>query len=206
MPEPTPVTLTHDRGTVVVTGGPPGFTPHELPGVLFDPRTDTHRCQGRYYRGVVEQLIRDKLAYVDEARGWKNEPAGLKLHTDRDPFPHQKEAVAEWTRTGRRGCVILPTGTGKTFVAVLCMAKVDRPTLIVTPTLAAMVSDFEKARRAALTPLAEETPPAPAAPAETPPPKKSHKKTWIIVGVVLGVIAIAALASGGGDDGGGGGY
>jgi hypothetical protein len=36
-----PVSLSYDRGTVLVTGGPPGFVFSTLPGVVFDPRTST---------------------------------------------------------------------------------------------------------------------------------------------------------------------
>src|SRR5206468_11134537 len=34
-----------------------------------------------------------------------------------------------------RGLVVLPTGTGKTFVAVLAIARAGRPALVVTPTI-----------------------------------------------------------------------
>jgi superfamily II DNA or RNA helicase len=131
----TPIHLRYDSGTVVVTGGPPGSVPTDLPGVLFDPRTNTHRAQGRYYRGIVEHLVRGKVPYRDEARGWPNADAGWTLKTGRQPFPHQQEAVETWLAAGRRGVVVLPTGTGKTFVAVLAIARVGRPTLVVTPTL-----------------------------------------------------------------------
>jgi superfamily II DNA or RNA helicase len=131
----TPIHLAYDRGTVLVSQGPPGFDPTAMPGVLFDPRTSTYRAQGRYYRSIVEQLIREKLPYTDAARGWPNQDAGWALQVDRTPHPHQTEAVATWLKTGRRGVVVLPTGTGKTFVAILCLAKVQRPTLVITPTL-----------------------------------------------------------------------
>ncbi|MFO0849030.1 MAG: DEAD/DEAH box helicase family protein [Gemmataceae bacterium] len=146
----SPIRLTYDRGTVLLGDGPPGFDFTALPGVLFDPRTSAHRAQGRYYRGVVEHLVREKLPYTDAARGWENKDAGWTLHTDRTPHPHQAEAVATWLKTGRRGTVVLPTGTGKTYVAVLCISKIQRPTLIVTPTLDLMrqwhgqLSDFFK--------------------------------------------------------------
>jgi superfamily II DNA or RNA helicase len=132
---PDPLLLAHDRGTVIVSGGPPGFVYQSLPGVLYDPRTSTHRAQGRYYRAVVEHILREKLSYQDDARGWPNQDAGWPLKQTRDPFPHQREAVETWLKTGRRGVVVLPTGTGKTFVAVLCMARVSRPALVVTPTI-----------------------------------------------------------------------
>jgi superfamily II DNA or RNA helicase len=130
-----PLLLTHDRGTVIVSGGPPGFAYPSLPGVLFDPRTNTYRAQGRHYRAIVEHLLREKLPYRDEARGWANQDAGWKLTSTRDPFPHQREAVEAWQKTGRRGVVVLPTGTGKTFVAVMCIARTNRPALVVTPTI-----------------------------------------------------------------------
>jgi superfamily II DNA or RNA helicase len=130
-----PVLLSYDRGTVLLAGGPPGFDLTALSGVRFDERTSAFRAQGRYYRPIVETLIRTKQPYRDDARGWANEPAGFRLEATRDPFPHQREALAAWTTGGRRGVVVLPTGTGKTFVAVLCIAAADRPALVVTPTL-----------------------------------------------------------------------
>jgi superfamily II DNA or RNA helicase len=51
------------------------------------------------------------------------------------PFPHQTEAVDTWWRERGQGVVVLPTGTGKTFVAVLAIAKAARPALVVTPTI-----------------------------------------------------------------------
>lgn len=134
-----PVSLSYDRGTVVVTGGPPGFVFSTLPGVVFDPRTSAHRAQGRFYRGIVEQLIRDKVPYEDTARGWTNEPAGWKLNAERTARDYQTAAVGDWMRGGRRGVVVMPTGTGKTFTALMCIEKVGRPTLVVTPKIDLMV-------------------------------------------------------------------
>lgn len=142
-----PVSLSYDRGTVVVTGGPHGFVFSTLPGVVFDPRTSAHRAQGRFYRPIVEQLIRDKVPYEDAARGWANEPTGWKLNADRSARDYQLAAVNDWMKAGRRGVVVMPTGTGKTFTALLCIEKVGRPTLVVTPKIDLMVQwarDMEK--------------------------------------------------------------
>jgi superfamily II DNA or RNA helicase len=134
-----PVTLSYDRGTVVVSGGPPGFVFTELPGVLFDPRTSTHRAQGRHYRAIVEQLIGQKVKYEDGARGWPNEPAGWKLNAERTARDYQTAALNAWLKGGRRGVAVMPTGTGKTFMAFLCIEKVGRPTIVVTPKIDLMV-------------------------------------------------------------------
>jgi superfamily II DNA or RNA helicase len=130
-----PVLLRYDAGTILLTEGPAGFTLNEIPHVKFDPRNSSYRAQGRHYREVVEYLIKEKIAYKDTARSWENQPMGWVLNTDREPHPHQTEAVQDWWRTGRRGVVVLPTGTGKTYVAVLAINRVQRPTLVVTPTL-----------------------------------------------------------------------
>ena len=135
----SPVQLGYDRGTVTVTGGPPGFVFGTLPGVVFDPRTSAHRAQGRYYRSIVEQLIKEKIPYEDAARGWANGPTGWKLNAERAARPYQTDAVTAWVKGGRRGVVVMPTGTGKTFVAFLCIEKLGRPTLIVTPKIDLMV-------------------------------------------------------------------
>ena len=130
-----PIELSADRGTVLLRAGPEDYPFTNLPGVRFDERTKGYRAQGRYYRPIVERLIREKTPFADNARGWPKENAGWVLRDARDPFPHQKEAVAAWAAAGSRGMVILPTGTGKTFVAVLAIARTQRPTLVVTPTL-----------------------------------------------------------------------
>ena len=49
----------------------------------------------------------------------------------------RKPLAAWWNQTGR-GVVVLPTGTGKTFVALLAIAHVGRPTLVITPTIPLM--------------------------------------------------------------------
>jgi superfamily II DNA or RNA helicase len=142
----SPIQLSYDRGTVVVAGGPDGFVPATLPGVLFDPRTMLHRAQGRFYRGIVEQLIREKQPYEDTARGWPIEETGWKLNAERSPRDYQLAAVKAWAKT-RRGVVVMPTGTGKTFMAFLCIEKVGRPTLVVTPKIDLMVQWAQELER-----------------------------------------------------------
>ena len=131
--DPDPLHLAYDAGTIIVSAGPSGFDYASLPGVRFDERTSVFRAQGRHYRAIAEHLVRNKLPYTDAARGWDNKPAGWTLTDPRSPHPHQREALSAWWQAGGRGVVVLPTGTGKTFVAFLCIQKVGRPTLIVTP-------------------------------------------------------------------------
>jgi superfamily II DNA or RNA helicase len=51
------------------------------------------------------------------------------------PRPYQKEALAAWGKAGGRGVVVLPTGAGKTVLALMAMEAVSVHTLVVVPTI-----------------------------------------------------------------------
>jgi superfamily II DNA or RNA helicase len=51
------------------------------------------------------------------------------------PRSHQTQALTAWIEKGSRGVVSLPTGAGKTILAVMAIAKIGRPTVIVVPTI-----------------------------------------------------------------------
>jgi superfamily II DNA or RNA helicase len=129
-----PVTLRFDGGTLLLSGPP--VLLDALPHGQFDPRTGVHRAEARWYRHLVEYLRAQKIPYTDEARQYQ--PTPWILRDRREPFPHQRDALELWWQQGGRGIVVLPTGTGKTFVAVLAIARAGRPTLIVAPTIVLM--------------------------------------------------------------------
>ncbi|MCI0570111.1 MAG: DEAD/DEAH box helicase, partial [Myxococcaceae bacterium] len=85
------------------------------------------------YREAVLRLRALGVPCEDRARRF--EPLPLALLREVEPFPHQEEALVAWQRAGGRGVVELPTGAGKTLLAVLAIAQVKRPTLVVVPTL-----------------------------------------------------------------------
>src|SRR5262245_37123208 len=146
----TPIHLAFDAGTVVLTGGPDDLLA-ALPGVRPDARTNTHRAEGRSYRALVEHLLAHKLPYKDDARAYGRTP--WPLRTSRDPFPHQREAVVAWQKRGGQGVVVLPTGTGKTFVAILAIHHSERPALVVTPTIDLMSQWYSELQAAFAVPV-----------------------------------------------------
>lgn len=123
--------LTFDRGTLLLAGKPPAGL--ELPGFRSDPRVGCLRAPAWRYREVVRVLHRAGVKHDDQARGY--EELTLESRLVREPFPHQAEAVEAWFSAGRRGVVVLPTGSGKTFVAQLILERLGRSALVVTPTL-----------------------------------------------------------------------
>lgn len=128
----TELSLSFDGGTLVLTGraAEPMAT---LPGCQPDPRAGVFRAEARHYRAIVEQLRAQKIPYQDKARAYDATP--WPLRTTRDPFPHQTEALEVWRQRGSRGVVVLPTGTGKTHLAIMAIHRMGRPTLVVTPTI-----------------------------------------------------------------------
>jgi superfamily II DNA or RNA helicase len=128
----TPLQLAFEGGTLTVAGTAPEQLT-ELPYGRFDPRTGVFRAEACHYRALVEYLRRQGIAYEDKARAYQ--PTPWPLRASRDPFPHQTEALEAWWKSGARGVVVLPTGTGKTFLAVLAIHKAARPALVITPTI-----------------------------------------------------------------------
>ncbi len=148
------IRLEFDRGTILIHGFEPsvegdpvegsGGTDKKaelasmsplgsLPGCAFDKRVGLWRAPARHYRDIVTSLTRDDTELQDDAREYGT--LELSLGLERTPFPYQAEAVDAWADAGKRGVVVLPTGSGKTFVAQLIMLRVQRPTLVVTPTI-----------------------------------------------------------------------
>jgi len=130
---PQPLALIFDRGTLVLSGAGRGSGPSDGDGLwAWDGRTSVWRCDAIHYHRLRRELARDLgRAFRDETPTparvlWPN----IALPELR---PEQSEAVAAWTRAGRRGQVIMPTGTGKTEVALTAMARTRAATLIVAP-------------------------------------------------------------------------
>ena len=60
----------------------------------------------------------------------------------RTPRPYQREAVDRWRASGARGTVVLPTGAGKTLVALLAIDELRSGACIVAPTPRALVAQW----------------------------------------------------------------
>src|SRR5690606_31574568 len=81
------------------------------PGCTWDPRSQCHRAEARAYADVVRALVRGGQPLNDQARGYSELAAGLRVV--REPRPYQREALAAWEKARGAGVVVLPTGAGK---------------------------------------------------------------------------------------------
>src|SRR5205807_1440288 len=74
---------------------------------------------------------RDPLAA--RTRGWEAlEPRPRLALTPRE---YQEEALSAWVEARGRGTVVLPTGAGKTVLALMAIARAGVRPLIVVPTI-----------------------------------------------------------------------
>lgn len=125
------VQLSFVGGTICLAGlrkehdAPPGFT--------WDPRSAAHRAPALAYADAVLWLRDSGLEFVDTARDYQVLPASDVVRPK--PFPYQHEGLRAWEASNSRGVVVLPTGSGKTYVATMAMDRRLRSTLVVVPTL-----------------------------------------------------------------------
>jgi superfamily II DNA or RNA helicase len=107
------------------------------PECTWDERVRRFRAPAFRYREVVTHLTRlartGAVRFEDGARRYN--PLSLTHLAARTAFEHQREAVARWNAHGKRGIVVLPTGSGKSYVAEMAMLAAQRSTLVVAPTL-----------------------------------------------------------------------
>ncbi len=128
----SPLRLRFDRGTLEVCG----LDEEERcldAWCTWDARTRSHRGDAMHYGPVVLALRAASIPYKDEARAFDRIDLRPRVH--REPRPYQREALEAWLGAGGRGVVVLPTGAGKSHVALMAMTARPRPTLVVAPTL-----------------------------------------------------------------------
>lgn len=89
------------------------------------------RCPAVYYRSVRDWLYQQEIRNNIPRWGDLN----LTLDDDWEPHDYQTEALQAWQAAGRWGSVVLPTGSGKTFLALRAMAETAVSTLVVVPTV-----------------------------------------------------------------------
>ncbi|RMD99510.1 MAG: DEAD/DEAH box helicase, partial [Deltaproteobacteria bacterium] len=125
-------TIRFDKGTLILEEVPTFLTQSALE-VKWDERTRTWRAPAHRYREIVLLLRAQGVPYADRARAFS--PTDFPLRSGLRPRDYQEAAMRAWLSGGRRGVIVLPTGAGKTIVALLLIEKTRRPALIHVPTI-----------------------------------------------------------------------
>jgi superfamily II DNA or RNA helicase len=128
------VRLSYEEGTIRVDtdsdGEDDGELP-DLPGVEFDPRSQTGRAPAYRYPALQSALAERDLAVDDRVLDLPS----LALDSAYELREYQRAALDAWADADRRGVVELPTGSGKTVVAIGAIEALGTPALVVVPTI-----------------------------------------------------------------------
>ena len=129
------VRLSYEAGTIrVEAADEPSLPP--LPGVEADPRSETGRAPAYRYAAIRRALTVAGVAVDDRVPGWEQTtPEELDLSTAYDLRSYQEAALSAWHDADGRGVLELPTGAGKTVVAIRAMVDRAVPTLVIVPTI-----------------------------------------------------------------------
>lgn len=128
-------TLTYRYGLAVLRGVSAAEAPQWL---VHDRRLDALVAPGHRFAELREWARKHGVAESSA----EADPLDALLLDTRSPREYQREAVDRWLAAGRRGSVVLPTGAGKTLVALLAIEAAGTGALVVVPTRALVAQWF----------------------------------------------------------------
>ncbi len=131
-----PLTLRFEDGTIrVVNDGdedPPfASIATELDVLEADERSGGYRAPAYRYHRLREALAERGVTHQDQVFDTES----LTLSTQYQLREYQQAALDAWHDAGDHGVLELPTGAGKTVVAIAAMVELGVPTLVVVPTI-----------------------------------------------------------------------
>ena len=128
------ITLKYDSGTILISGI------SHIPFSTFDSRSGVFRAQALYYQNIIDYLTQSELSYEDRVLDLIPSPQilmnpNLANHNRIFLRDYQTHALSSWDKANKRGCIVLPTGSGKTVIGVKAIEKVNASSLVVVPTI-----------------------------------------------------------------------
>jgi len=121
-----------DRGSLTVELPKDAPLATDNPYLVWDPRVNLYRCHAQRYRDLIRYFHRTSVPYQDQASNYKQ--IKYNLSDQLKPRDYQVEAKQHWEQA-KRGVCVLPTGSGKSFLAQLIIQSVGRSTLVLAPTI-----------------------------------------------------------------------
>src|SRR3974377_834819 len=114
--------LTYDRGTILAYGN------IRMPGSAWDTRTGAYRAPAFLYKDIKAYVASSGFECKDDVLDLVPSQS-LEMRTVlRD---YQERAVQAWERADTWGVVVLPTGSGKTHVAMKAISMLSPATGLV---------------------------------------------------------------------------
>ena len=107
-----------------------------IPDTKYDSRSKSLRSPGMNYSEIVEYLKKSNLDFVDHVPDFK--PSRIFQIKDLKLRDYQQQGIKNWKNASMKGCIILPTGAGKTALGIKAIQMVNASTLVVVPTIELM--------------------------------------------------------------------
>ena len=104
-----------------------------IPFATLDPRTNSLRAQALNYYDIIRYLRESDIEYTDQV--FELIPSPHFIVKDVSLRDYQQKALNRWKKVGMRGCIVLPTGAGKTILGIKSIETVNSAVLVVVPTL-----------------------------------------------------------------------
>jgi len=111
------------------------------PWMTWDPRLAAWVAPGHRLPELRRWAREEGLAHLEDS-GAGAEALDPDFRDTRTPRDYQWEAVRRWESAGRRGSVVLPTGAGKSLVALLAIRERGEGAVVVAPTRALVAQWF----------------------------------------------------------------
>lgn len=128
------IQLDFHEGTLRLRGVPASFVGADggsLP-MVFDSRDPCFRCEGMHYRSL-RALLDARFASGWDDKVLQTHPLALTRKQVIDLRDDQTAAVQAFVDGSQSGLIVMPTGTGKTEVAIEIILRCQTSTLIVVP-------------------------------------------------------------------------
>ena len=104
-----------------------------IPFATVDPRTNLLRAPALHYSNIICYLEESGIDYNDSVLDLIPSPLFVTGYVSLREY--QKKALEKWVKARMKGCIVLPTGSGKTIIGIKAIERVNSATLIVVPTL-----------------------------------------------------------------------
>jgi len=121
--------LTFDRGMLYWDGPREQRPPGEKANWNWNQKVKSWECDPHHYPSIMQEANRDEL--LDDAASFMVSP-NLQWKERKVLRAKQEEGLNAWLES-KRGLVVLPTGLGKTQVAMEAIQRLNVPVLIVVP-------------------------------------------------------------------------
>ena len=121
--------LFYDKGTIRIEDS----ELIRIPDTKYDSRIKVLRSYALNYSEIIEYLKKSDINFVDHVPDFI--PSPVFQMRDLELRDYQEQAIQNWEKSSMRGCIILPTGAGKTVIGIKAIQKVNASTLVVVPTI-----------------------------------------------------------------------